>query len=126
MRSPGGIFSVIIKRRKCMMKKMFAFIVLAFLAVPFVSLARSPSSPEKCIENLNMADIPEDSIVVLSQEETGVPGFIHEKYAFSCLGELRLVDYYGSAFDPKDPEVLQFERVMCARQKMNDYDGSSD
>ena len=30
-----------------MMKKMFAFIVVAFLAVPFASLAQSPSSPEK-------------------------------------------------------------------------------
>ena len=105
-----------------MMNKMFAFLVLAFLAVPFVALAQSSIS----LETLNAVDIPQDSIVVLSQEETGVPGYIHEKYAFSCLGDLRLVDYYGSAFDPKDPEVLQFERVMCARQKMNDYDGSSD
>ena len=105
-----------------MMNKMFAFIVLAFLAVPFVALAQSSIS----LETLNVADIPDGSIVVLSQEETGVPGYIHQKYAVSCLGELRLVDYYGSAFDPKDPEVLQFERVMCARQKMNDYDTSSD
>src|SRR5262249_53155595 len=99
-----------------MMNKMFAFLVLAFLAVPFVALAQSSIS----LETQNAVDIPQDSIVVLSQEETGVPGYIHEEYAFSCLGELRLVDYYGSAFDPKDPEVLQFERVMCARQKMND------
>jgi hypothetical protein len=73
-----------------MMKNMFAFIVLAFLAVPFASFAQSPSSPEKSIENLNVADIPEDSIVVLSKEETGEPGYVHEKYAFYCLGELRL------------------------------------
>src|SRR5262249_22538390 len=98
------------------------FIVLAFLAVPFVALAQSSIS----LETLNAVDIPQDSIVVLSQEETGVPGYIHEKYAFSCLGELRLVDYYGSAFDPKDPDVLPVERGMRPGQKMNDYDGSSD
>ena len=109
-----------------MMKKMVGFIVLAFLAVPVASFAQSPSSPEKSIENLSVTDIPEDSIVVLSKEETSVPGYVHEKYAFYCLGELRLVDYYGSAFDPKDQDVLQFERTMCARQKMNDYDTSSD
>jgi len=103
-----------------MMKKMLAFIVLAFLAVPFVSLAQSPSSPE----NLNLANIPEDSIVVFSKEETGEPGYFHEKYAFYCLGELRLVDYYGSAFDPNDQDVIQFERTLCARQKMNDFDTS--
>ena len=108
------------------MKKMFAFIALAFLAIPLASLAQSPSSPEKSIESLYVADIPEDSIVVLSQEETDIPGYLHQKYAFRCLGELRLVDYYGSAFEPNNQAVLQFERVMCARQKMNDYDGSSD
>jgi hypothetical protein len=105
-----------------MMNKMFAFIVLAFLAVPFVALAQSSIS----LETLNAVDIPDNSIVVLSQEETGFPGYVHTKYAFNCLGELRLVDYYGSAFDPKDQDVLQFERVMCTRQKMNDYDGSSE
>ena len=104
------------------MKKMIVFIVLAFLAVPFVAFAQSPSSPEKSIENLNVVDIPEDSIVVLSQEETGERGYVHEKYAFYCLGELRLVDYYGSAFNPKDQDVLEFERTMCSRQKFNDYD----
>ena len=108
------------------MKKVFVFVVLTFLAVPFVSLAQSPSSPEqsieRLIENLNVAAIPEDSIVVLSQEESGAPGYVHEKYAFYCLGELRLVDYYGSAFDPKDQAVLEFERELCSRQKFNDYD----
>lgn len=109
-----------------MMKKMFAFIVLAFLAVPFASFAQSPSSPEKSIENLSVTDIADDSIVVLSQEETVVPGYVHEKYAFNCFGELMLVDYYGSALDPNDKDALQFERAMCARQQNNDYDGSSD
>src|SRR5262245_32228703 len=103
-----------------MIKKMFAFIVLAFLAVPFVSLAQSSSSPE----TLNVTVNPEDSIVVFSREETDEPGYVHEKYAFYCLGELRLVDYYGSAFDPKAQDVIQFERTLCARQQMNDYDTS--
>jgi len=107
-----------------MMKKMVGFIVLAFLAVPFASFAQSPSSPEKSIENLNVADIPEDSIVVLSKEETGLPGYVHEKYAFNCLGELKLVDYYGSPFDVNDKNVILFERAMCSRQQMNDYDTS--
>ena len=105
-----------------MIRKMAAFIVLAFLAVPFASLAQSPSSPEKSIESLNTMDISEDSIVVLSKEETGVPGYVHEKYAYNCGGEFRLVDYYGSAFDPKDQSVLRVERQMCSRQQMNDYD----
>ena len=104
-----------------MMKKIFPFIVLAFLAVPFASFAQSPWGS---IETLSAADIAEDSIVVLSREETDIPGYVHQKYAIYCLGELRLVDYYGSAFDPKDQDVLQFERTLCARQQMNDFDTS--
>ena len=99
--------------------KAAAFIVLAFLAVPLASFAQSPSS-------LTVTDIADNSIVVLSQEDTGVPGYAHTKYAFNCFGELKLVDYYGSAFDPKNKDVLQFESVMCSRQQNNDYDGSSD
>lgn len=109
-----------------MIRKMAAFIVLAFLAVPFASLAQSPSSPEKSIESLSAMDISEDSIVILSQEETGVPGYVHQKYAYNCGGEFKLVDYYGSAFDPKDQSVLRFERQMCSRQQNNDYDSSND
>src|SRR5262247_4772413 len=105
-----------------MTNKMFAFLVLAFLAVPFVAVAQSTIS----LETLNAVDIPDDSIVVLSQEETGVPGYVHQKYAFNCLGELKLVDYYGSALDPNDKDVLRFERTMCIRQQMNDYDTSND
>lgn len=104
-----------------MMKQMFPFIVAAFLAVPFASFAQSPWGS---LETLSVTDIPEDSIVVLSQEETSIPGYVHQKYAIYCLGELRLVDYYGAAFDPKDQDVLQFERTLCARQQMNDFDTS--
>src|SRR5262245_33646928 len=100
-----------------MMKNIFAFIVLAFLAVPFVALAQNSIS----LETLSVADIPNDSIAVFSEEETGFPGYIHQKYVFHCLGELRLVDYYGSAFDLKEQDVIHFERIMCTRQKMNQY-----
>jgi hypothetical protein len=109
-----------------MMKKIVGFIVLAFLALPFASFAQSPSIPEKSIENLTVTDIADNSIVMLSQEETGVPGYVHAKYAFNCFGELRLVDYYGSAFDPKGKDVIQFESAMCSRQQNNDYDTSND
>src|SRR5262245_49604432 len=103
-----------------MMTKMVALIVLAFLVVPFAAFAQSRIG----LETLSVADVADDSIVVLSQDETDIPGYVHQKYAFRCLGELRLVDYYGSAFDPKDQGILQFERALCARQQMNDYDTS--
>lgn len=109
-----------------MTKKLVAFIILTILLVPFASFAQSPSSPQKSIENLNVTDIADNSIVVLSQEDTGVPGYVHTKYAFNCFGELKLVDYYGAAFDAKNKDVLQFESAMCSRQQNNDYDTSND
>ena len=86
--------------------------VVIFFAVPFASFAQSPNNPQKSIETLSVTDIPDNSIVVLSQEDTGVPGYVHTKYAFNCFGALRLVDYYGSSFDPSNKDVLQFESVM--------------
>ncbi len=109
-----------------MIKKTAAFIVLAFLVLPFGALAQSPSSSAKSIENLNVADIGDDSIVVLSKEETGVTGYVHQKYAYACFGEWRLVDYYGAAFEPTDQNVLQLERSMCSRQHFDDLDTSDD
>src|SRR5215475_9774859 len=109
-----------------MVKKMVGFFIAAFLALPLASWAQSPSSSEKSIANLSVTDIADNSIVVLSQEDTGVPGYVHTKYAFNCFGVLRLVDYYGSAIDPSNKDVLQFESMMCSRQQNNDYDGSND
>jgi hypothetical protein len=107
-----------------MAKKLAAFIVLTFLVVPFVSLAQS-ASPAKSIENLSVADIAEDSIVVLSKEETGVPGYVRQQYAFNCFGELQVTDYYGAPIDPKDPKVVGFERKMCSQRYFSD-DGSEE
>jgi len=56
------------------------------------------------------------SIVMLSKEETGIPGYYHQKYVydhFECLGAVP-VDYYGPEIDPTNVEVLKAERKMCA------------
>jgi hypothetical protein len=106
-----------------MIKKMAMFIVLAILVWPIASSAQSSNSSGKSIEDVNIADIPEGSIVVLSTEDTEIPGYIHERYAYNCFGAFQLVDYYGSTFDPKDPSVLSKERWLCVRQHFNMDDG---
>ena len=106
-----------------MTKKLVTFIILTFLLVPFASLAQSPAGTRKSIQDLSVADVADDSIVVLSQEETGVPGYVYQKYAFLCFGQFRLVDHYGAPIDPKDPNTLRFERQMCSKQEHAD-DGS--
>jgi len=106
-----------------MIKKFAAFIFLTVLIPPFASFAQSPAGSAKSIQDINLADVADDSIVMLSSEDTGVPGYVHQKYAFLCAGELRLVDHYGGPIDPKDPSAIQFERQMCAQQQHAD-DGS--
>ena len=95
-----------------MIKKLALFIVLAFLVVPFSSMAQSPG---KSSQNLSAADFAEDSIVVLSKDETGVPGYARQQVAMNCFGELQVIDYYGAPVDPKDRNVILNERRMCAK-----------
>jgi hypothetical protein len=104
-----------------MMRKMFVFIVVAFLVAPVLSFAQSSGSPEISIEDLIFADIADDSIEVLSTDETDIPGYTDQEPAFRCLGELGLVDYYGPVSDPKDQEVLQFEPMKCSTQHYDGY-----
>jgi hypothetical protein len=100
------------------------FIVLTFLAVPFVSLAQSPGA-EKSVANLNLADIADESIVVLSTDQSGVAEYVHQQYAFLCFGQWEIVDHYGAPIDPKDQNILLSERRMCSQRTFSD-DGSED
>jgi hypothetical protein len=123
MSDPGGRFNLIWEE-KYMTKKIVTFLVIAVLALPFVSLAQT--SATRSIESLSAADIADDSIVVLSKTETGVPGYVNQKYAYACLGEITLVDYYGPAFEPNDPKILASERSLCTRNVFGDKDTSED
>jgi hypothetical protein len=106
-----------------MIKKMILLVVLALLVMPFASLAQSPAAPAKSIQDLSATDVADDSITVLSKGDTGVPGYVHQQYAFLCFGVLQLTDYYGVPLDPKDENALRLERQMCAKQHFAD-DGS--
>ena len=107
-----------------MTKKIVTFLVVAVLALPFASLAQTSDS--RSIESLSASEIADDSIIVLSKSDAGVPGYVNQKYAYSCLGELTIVDYYGPAFEANDRKVLDFERSMCARNVFGDKDTSED
>jgi hypothetical protein len=90
---------------------------LAFLLAPTMSLAQTTGDVTS-VESLNLGDVANESIVVLSKQESGLPGYVYLKYAFvhpNCLGGFQLVDYYGSTFDPNDPAVRRAERQRCSR-----------
>ncbi len=76
------------------------------------------------------ADSVQDSlhgnIVMLSKEETGIPGYYHQKYVFEhpdCFGRIP-VDFYGAAIDTTDVNVLENERRMCSKSTWGDGSGS--
>ena len=98
-----------------MMKEMAVFIVLAILVLPIASSAQSSNSSGKSIEDLNAASVPEGSIVVLSTEETEVPGYVHQKYAYACFGGFQLVDYYGAPIEPKPKYPSDRARDVCTK-----------
>ncbi|HSE85860.1 MAG TPA: hypothetical protein VLJ79_06550 [Candidatus Binatia bacterium] len=106
-----------------MIKKLAAFIVLTFLLVPFASLAQSPTGSGS--GNLKLADIADESIVVLSTDQGGMAGYVHQQYAFRCFGQWEIVDYYGAPIDPKDRNILRTERRLCSQRTFGD-DGSED
>jgi hypothetical protein len=99
-----------------MLTKLAVFGVLAFLLLPVTSFAQSPSQSVNSAENLNIAEIPNDSILLLSKEESDIPGYVHEKYVFvsvQCPGGSWTVDHYGAPIDPRDPALLASERAHC-------------
>lgn len=107
-------------------RKTAVLVVSAFLFLPLVSWAQTSGTPAKSIESLKLTDIADDSIVMLSKEESGVPGYINAKYAYvnsSCPGGVSLVDYSGATFEVNDKSILAFERMQCARQAHDDSDG---
>ena len=102
-------------------------LIAIILFAPAPSLAQG-SGNVTSIESLNLADIADDSIVVLSKGESAVPGLVHVKYAYVnsiCPGGLQLVDYYGSEFDPNDYSLRRFEVQQCARDS-HDAGGDTD
>jgi hypothetical protein len=101
-----------------MIMKSGVLVAMLFLVAPVASLAQN-SSTVSSVESLNLADIADDSIVVLSKDEAGVSGYVHVKYAYihaDCPGGLQLVHYSGSAFDPNDRSLRRREYQQCSQQ----------
>ncbi|HEX6173093.1 MAG TPA: hypothetical protein VF089_03695 [Candidatus Binatia bacterium] len=102
-------------------------LVAIILFAPAPSLAQNSGSVTS-LETFNLADIADDSIVVLSKSESGVPGVAHVKYVYVnsiCSGGLQLVDYYGGEFDANDRRLRRDEGQRCSRES-HDTGGDED
>jgi hypothetical protein len=100
--------------------------ILFSLSVPLASLAQSSGSTEKSIQNLNLQDIAEDSVIVLSKEESGIAGYFLTEYAYidsACPDGIQLVFYSGPTVDINDRSLRLNEQRLCSQRV---YDSGGD
>ena len=109
-----------------MMRKIVFFgLLMTFLFLPAAasygdSLERSVSQ----IEDVN--NIPDGTIVLISKQESDIPGYVHEKYAFvdrGCPGGVQIVDRHGAPISANDPTLRMTEQRMCAELRHEARDG---
>ena len=103
---------------------IFVALLAIGLLLPTVSQAQSARDMSSQA-SIDTANVPNGSIIVLSNEETSIPGYFHTRYAFvdeNCGGP-EIVDRYGPPLDPKDRILIQTEHRVCNDNSMNTRDG---
>jgi hypothetical protein len=101
----------------------FAIVLAMILLMPASSY---PQGSNNRVDD-KIATAPNESIVILEEEETEIPGYVHTRYAFvdrDC-GPM-MVDRYGSAIDPNDKALKQEEERRCQEVAPGRSDGDSD
>jgi hypothetical protein len=87
-------------------------VLMAILFLPLAAHGQDLSRSEE----INTANVANNTLMVISEEETGVPGYVHQRYAFvshACPAGFQIIDYYGAPIDRNDPSLLVREGAMC-------------
>jgi hypothetical protein len=104
-------------------KSLGLAIVMAIFVVSSGSYAQSRTAT-RSFEEINPSTIPNGSIVIISEQKTDVPGYVHTKYAFvDQLCGAQLVDHYGPPINPNDQQLKQVEKRGCMELAMDTRDG---
>src|SRR6476620_1142781 len=88
-------------------------VLMAILSLPLAAYGQDRSRSE----DINTANIANNTIVIISEEETDIAGYVHERYAFvgaACPAGFHIVDYYGAPIDRNDASLQIRERSMCS------------
>jgi|ERR1043166_1862650 hypothetical protein len=104
-------------------KSLMFVIVLMLSLLPAVAGAESWTTTNSG-ERIDASNIPGGTAVVISEDETSVPGYVHMKYAYmeqNCGPQL--VDYYGPRIDPNDRSLRLADQRACTEIAMNTRDG---
>jgi len=97
-------------------------VFMAILSLPLAAYGQDLSRSE----DINTANVANNTLMVISEEETGVPGYVHERYAFvsqACPAGFQIIDYYGAPIDRNDPSLQIRERSMCSDLSFDSADG---
>lgn len=100
--------------------------VAIFLAISLLtsSAFADGRSMAESFASMDTSRLPNGSIVVIKEEKSDSPGYVHTQYAFvdqSC-GAI-FVDKYGPPVNPDDKDLKQVEQRMCTEIAMNSRDG---
>ena len=97
-------------------------VLVAILSLPLVAYGQDSSRSE----DVNTANVANNSFVILSEEETDIPGYFHQRYAFvsqACPAGYQIIDYYGAPIDRNDASLQIRERSMCSDLSFDAADG---
>jgi hypothetical protein len=97
-------------------------VIMAILSLPLAVYGQDLSRSE----DINTENVPNNSFMVISEEETGVAGYVHQKYAFvsaACPAGFQIIDYYGAPIDRNDASLQIRERSMCSDLSFDAADG---
>ena len=100
----------------------FIGVLMAILSLPLAAYGQDLSRSE----DVNTANVAPNSFVILSEEETEVPGYVHQRYAFvsqACPAGLQIIDYYGAPIDRNDASLQIRERSLCSDLSFDAADG---
>jgi hypothetical protein len=66
-------------------------------------------------KEINTAGVPDGTILLVAREDTGIPGYVHEKYALvdQYCSTVEYVDYYGPSINPNDAKLITREQKIC-------------
>ena len=106
-----------------MLRKMSLIGVL--MAISFLPLAAYGQDVSRS-EDVNTTNVANNSFVILSEEETDIPGYFHQRYAFvsqACPAGFHIIDYYGAPIDRNDASLQIRERSMCSDLSFDSADG---
>jgi len=85
------------------------FLVLISLSVPMLSLAQSSGGATNSLESLDLRDVANDSIVMVSKEESGTSGYINRAICLRSFGLSR----GGPGGSLQRPDI-RYKRPGCA------------